>query len=50
MGDLYNEHHRGLPPAAEEGDQGQDTGEAVKKIIYLATMEAAKKWNMPLRD
>jgi len=26
------------------------TDESVKKIIYLATMEAAKKWNMPLRN
>ena len=24
--------------------------EALKKIIYLATTEAAKKWNMPLRE
>jgi putative transposase len=26
------------------------TDESVKKIIYLATMEVAKKWNMPLKD
>jgi len=26
------------------------TDESVKKIIYLATMEVAKKWNIPLRD
>lgn len=24
--------------------------EALKKIVYLATMDLAKKWNMPLRD
>ena len=26
------------------------TDEALKKIIYLATLEAAKKWTMPVRD
>jgi len=26
------------------------TDEALRKIVYLATMEASKKWTMPLRD
>ncbi len=26
------------------------TDDALKKIIYLATVEAAKKWTMPVRD
>ena len=26
------------------------TDDSLKKIIYLATMEVSKKWNMPLRD
>lgn len=26
------------------------TDEALKKIIYLATIEAAKKWTMPIRE
>lgn len=26
------------------------TDEALKKIIYLATMEASKKWTMPIKD
>lgn len=26
------------------------TDESLKKIIYLATMEVSKKWNMPLRE
>ena len=24
--------------------------EALKKIIYLATVDVSRKWNMPLRD
>jgi len=26
------------------------TDDALRKIIYLATVEAAKKWNMPVRE
>lgn len=26
------------------------TDDALRKIIYLATVEAAKKWTMPIRD
>ncbi|KJS10763.1 MAG: transposase, partial [Peptococcaceae bacterium BRH_c8a] len=26
------------------------TDDALRKIIYLATMEAAKKWSMPVRE
>mgnify|MGYP007017317967 CR=1 FL=1 len=26
------------------------TDDALRKIIYLATMEASKKWSMPIRE
>jgi putative transposase len=46
---IIESYHRQLRKVAET-KTAYPSNEALRKIIYLATIEAAKKWTMPIRN